>query len=324
MFGYLKRRRYEKQLNTQLRTLMGESGKNEPHHFAHKLRGFYPEMWEVTLNSAFTLGYPIEITALNMACQFYEDMLGDISDEEMGSIRMCILENDQDPEKTLNLLLIKIKFTTYWASQWVNKEIKPEEFQSFITEIHTAIFGNENEHRNDTLKYFLEGGNQIAKMATGTPDTSEATEKILHDGEIYGKGAEFADHFSEKVKFFINSRVKPAHEGVVGVFKQRLAIIYDHETDDPELADDPAALAAIWLKAEIDVFSENIKKGEEGLKIELLDSVKEELELVDAMDYSELYMELIDTLLLAEQEKLMDEVDVLIDATMKELEAKFT
>lgn len=153
----------------------------------------------------------------------------------------------------------------------------------------------------------------VTEYWNGTDRPRENTDYALH------RGQESGEQFCEKVKLFIDSRVKPAHEGVVGVFKQRLTTIYDHDTDDPELED---ALPAIALQAEYDVFIENMKKGEDGLRAELLVFLKEELELADAMDMSELYMEMIDTLLLAEQEKLMDEVEALLDKTIKELEAK--
>lgn len=169
MFGLSKRERYEKDVIVSLHALFGDiTGVKREQMIAPKLKDLYRAHWDGVIEEAIALNNAPELTALVLAVIFYQDMIkNQASEDDLATMRRCILENRYDDEKR-PAIMFKIEFTTMVANGWTSREIDGDKFALALRDVHRAIFDGDDEHLNDTITYFIEGANRIKARVKGT------------------------------------------------------------------------------------------------------------------------------------------------------------
>jgi len=295
-------------VRVQLILMFGEIGEKQEHYSAKKLKKWYPDFWNLTIESSKLLNVGPELTALYIASHFFKDMIERLSDEKRAFLQQCILDGDYEPENTPNTLLYKLKFTTANANHLLEKKIiNTAEFNEYIMEVHRAIF-DVDENWEDSLGYLIEGGNRIIRLMIGAEaaDQSEMTAENIRARKL---GQEFGEHFHKKIKTYVDVRIGGTFEKLLEVLGDRLDTVNGHEDIDPKNA----------LVAKYEAWADDVMDAEEKMVMELLDYVNEEIEMANVIGLSETTDELMHTLVAARLNDLTNKAEALFETKLDEI-----
>ena len=158
VFGFSKKERYEREVEVSLHALFGDiSGMPDKGFVAPKIKQLYEDHWDGVIKEGVELGNSPELTAFILAVIFYQDMINNQSTaNDIKTIRKFILENNYDDEAR-PVIMFKIEFTIMVAVGWVDED----KFVLALRDIHRAIFDGDDEHLEETIAYFIDGGNRI-------------------------------------------------------------------------------------------------------------------------------------------------------------------
>ena len=162
MVGFSKKERYEQEVEESLHALFGDiSGMPDEGFVAPKIKQLYADHWDGVIKEMVELGNSPELTAFVLAVIFFQDMINNhLTADDIETIRKVILEKNHDPEAR-PLIMFKIELTTIVAGSWVDKELDGDKFCLGLRDIHRAIFDGDDEHLEETIAYFIDGGNRI-------------------------------------------------------------------------------------------------------------------------------------------------------------------
>ncbi len=158
MLGFSKKERYEREVVVSLHALFADIGDLPKEGFvAPKIKQWWEDRWDGMIKEEFESGKSPELTAFILAVIFYQDMINNyLTADDIETIRKFILENNYDDEAR-PVIMFKIEFTTTVAGGWVDLDL----LVLGLRDIHRAIFDGDDEHLEETITYFIDGGIRI-------------------------------------------------------------------------------------------------------------------------------------------------------------------
>lgn len=162
VFGFSNKERYEREVEVSLHAMFLDiDGVPDKDMVAPKIKQMYKDYWDGVIKEGVELGNSPELTAFTLAMIFYQDMINNhaIADD-VEKIRNIILEKNYNDEAR-PVIMFKLEVTTAVASGWFDEELDGDKFVLGLRDIHRAIFDGDDEHLNETIAYFIDGGNRI-------------------------------------------------------------------------------------------------------------------------------------------------------------------
>ena len=165
MFGFFKRKEYEKNVRVILHAMFADlPGTSSDQHITSKLVESYGENWAALIKNSITSGKSAELTALIIAVTLFQDVLNNkVSEEEIIEIQKCILEERQSTDAAP--IMFRLQFFTMVASSMQN--VEANQVAIAMRDIHRAIFKDGDAYLNKTTKYLIESGNRIKQQISG-------------------------------------------------------------------------------------------------------------------------------------------------------------
>ena len=163
MFGFSKKERYETNVTVVLHALLADIGtENNKGKYVPLVKEQYAYDWEDIIQDNLDLKNSPEFTAFIIAVLFYIDSINNIaSAEHIDIMREIVLSGEDDYNDEKLDILFRIKMTCIVASRWDGKKMPADSFALGLRDIHRALFGDD-ERLDDSVNYFLGGGNRIA------------------------------------------------------------------------------------------------------------------------------------------------------------------
>lgn len=171
MFGLSKKERYERKVEVSLIAMFCDFGEGSG-KIVPDIKKRFLDHWDQIMKEGVELSNSPETTALCIAVQFYRDAIRNhISPNEIDFMKKHIIERNYEPDIEMGILF-RLRVTFYLASRMSTAGIIPRDIVlASLRDIHRAIYDNGDDKLDDTVIYFIEGGNCIAKQIREVQET---------------------------------------------------------------------------------------------------------------------------------------------------------